>query len=335
MRQLQPRGITFDIKSWLLSSSSCTRDALAALLTQSRLGAQTFVSRSAHDHQKGCAQVRARPNGMEWDLCFLAPSLDDHRDASRTWHDLLTHIVVLAGQQEVSRVYARSPERPEIDAVFRSAGFTVVSREEVFVRVQSTDAVPLPKGMRPADRDDFEALVGLCREALPPLVRKAELSAPDWCGARTLALGQKDHIRPQSASAFVCTSQGTTIGYLSLRQGPGGYWLEAIVHPDYRGDMLPYVRFVLSLSDCSPSKPIYCSVSDFTVGMAWILRTLGFVPYKRQVLFVAHPVVRVRVKQSVVFPGLEGSVESLGPRIQRCLDRPIAKAHTMKGLIQR
>ena len=315
LRQLQPRGTAFDIKSWLLSNSSSVRDALASLLTHSHLGALTFICQNPQGYPQGYAQVRARPNGLEWDLCLLAPSLDDHKHTSRIWHDLLSHLIILAGQQNVLRIYARSPEDTEIETVFRGAGFTVVSREEVFVLSQPAAPAPLPKGMRPTDRSDFEALVALCRDAMPPLVRKAEASAPDWCGARTQELRQNGHGKPHAATSFVCMTKGTTIGYLSLRQGSLGYWLEVIVHPDHRGDMLPYVRHLLSLTNCSPSKPVYCSVSDFGVGLGWILRTLDFASYTRQVLLVAHPVVRVPVRRSVVIEGLEGSVESLGPHV--------------------
>jgi hypothetical protein len=316
LRQLQPRGTAFDIKSWLLSNSTSSRDALISLLTHGHLGTLTYLSQNSHGLRQGFAQVCTRPNGLEWDLRFLAPSLDDHRDASEIWQGLLSHLIIVAGQQNVLRIYARTSEDTETEALFRGAGFTMVSREEVFVLSQPAAPAPLPKGMRPAGRGDYDALVHLCQEAMPALIRKAEASAADWCGARTLALRSSERSRPQDATSFVCLDKGATIGYLSTRHGPAGYWLEVIAHPDHRGDMLPYVRYMLSLTECGPSAPVYASVLDSSVGLGWILRALDFVSYSRQVLFVAHPVVRVPVRRTVVIPGLEGSVESLGPQIR-------------------
>jgi hypothetical protein len=49
------------------------------------------------------------------------------------------------------------------------------------------------------------------------------------------------------------------------------------------------------------------------VGLGWLLRTLGFEPYTRQVLLVAHTVTRVSARQRLIVPGLEHSIDVSRP----------------------
>ena len=100
-------------------------------------------------------------------------------------------------------------------------------------------------------------------------------------------------------------------GYLGLTSGPKGYWLEIIVRPERRADILPYVKHVISQTDCSPYRPIYCPVTDYSVGLGWILRTLQFDMYAGQVLFVAHTVAHVPVTRPLLMRSLEGTIESV------------------------
>jgi hypothetical protein len=314
LRQLQPRSTAFDLKRLVLAASSPAGSALAAYFTRNHLGTPTYVRESAERDGRGFAQVRPRPNGSEWDLLFIAPSLDDHKDTAGIWHALLNHLIVLAGQQSVLRIYARSPEDAEVETVLRGVGFSILAREEVFVLSVPATPAPQPKGMRRASRQDREALICLCQRAMPSLVRKAELSSGDWCQAVTRRL-RRQVGRARRADEFICMAKGQIIAYLSMRESSAGYWLEVIVHPEYRGDVLPYIRYILTLAECSPGQPLYCGVPDFGVGLGWILRTLEFVPYARQALLVAHTMARVPVRPTVIIPGLEGGVESLGHRV--------------------
>jgi hypothetical protein len=314
LRQLQPRGTAFDLKRLVLAASSPAGSALTAYLTHNHLGTPTYLRENAESDGRGFVQVRPRLNGFEWDLLFIAPSLDDHKDTASIWHALLSHLIIVAGQHNVLRIYARSPEDAEVETVLRGAGFSVLAREEVFVLSTPATPAPQPKGMRRASRRDREALIGLCQQAMPPLVRKAELSSNDWC--QTVAPRCRHPMeRGRRADEFICMAKGQTIAYLSMRESSAGHWLEVIVHPEYRGDILPYVKYILTLTKRSPGKPLYCGVPDFGVGLGWILRTLGFTPYARQALLVAHTMARVPVRPSVIIPGLEGGVESLGRQV--------------------
>ncbi|MBN1402128.1 MAG: hypothetical protein JXA74_14905 [Anaerolineae bacterium] len=314
LRQLQPRGTAFDLKRLVLTASSPAGSALRAYFTHNHLGTPTYVRDDLVTDGRGFVQVKPRPNGVEWDLLYIAPSLDDHKDVASIWHGLLGYLIILAGQQGVLRIYARSPEDAEIESVLRSAGFSILAREEVFVLSVPATPAPHPKGMRRAGGRDREALICLCQRAMPSLVRKAELSSGDWCQAVTPRL-RRQMGRVRRVDEFICMAKGQMIAYLSMRESSSGYWLEVIVHPEYRGDVLPYVRYILTLAECSPSKPLYCGVPDFGVGLGWILRTLAFEPYARQALLVAHTVARVPVRPAVVIPGLEGGVESFGRQV--------------------
>ena len=309
IRRLQPRGVAFDLRRLLLYSTSPTRSALLGYLSRNHLGTITCVhenSSSAESGQRGCAQVWPRPGRAEWDLVFLAPSLDHHQKASEIWRQLLAHLIIQGAKQDIQRIYARSSEDAEAEDILRQVGFTIVAREEVFVLSHRPAPAPLPKGLRRVDRrQDRWALSELCRQVVPPLVQQAEGLLPHRCAAPHHPLA-----RFLFADEYVWVEKGKIIAYLGLCGSARGYWLEITVRPEYRADLLPYIKYVLTLAQRLNSTPVYCSIPDYSVGLGWLLRTLGFESYTRQVLLVVHTVARVPVRRRLVIPGLERGVDT-------------------------
>ena len=103
------------------------------------------------------------------------------------------------------------------------------------------------------------------------------------------------------------------LAYLRLTQSPSGFWLDIAVRPERRAELLPHLKFVLTLTECSPTRPVYCPVPDYGVGVGWLLRTIGFTTYARQVLLAAHTMARARVRRPLMIPGLEGSMDVSAP----------------------
>lgn len=308
MRQLQSQCVGFDLRRLLLCSPSPMQSALADYFTLHSLGTITCVHRDAdHGGINGFVQIWPRAVRNEWDLAFLSPSLDYHRDAAEIWYKLLTHLTVLAAESGVLRIYARSSEDAEAEDIFRQVGYTLINREEVFVLPQQVAPTPLPKGLRRITTQDRWALNEFYRSVVPQLVHKAGGVFPHRGGVYHGILA-----RPLSIKEYVWADKDTILAYLGLCSSSKGHWLEIVVRPEYRAETLPYIKYVLTLAPCSASRPVYCPVPDFCVGLGWPLRNLGFEAYARQVLMVIHTVAHAPIRRPIVVPGLEGG-HVIGP----------------------
>jgi len=306
IKQLEPLGLAFDLRRTLLDATVPSQAALWGYLTRSHLGALTCIHEDKQDRSqlKGFAQVWPGGDRCTWELAYLAPSLDYHQRVPEIWQRLLSHLLILGAQQGKRHIYARLAEDAEAETILRQAGFNVISREEVFVLSQEVSPAPQPKGLRPVTGDDLGPLQEFYGQVMPPVVQATQGFPAHW-----LASTQRHLWRAGAVNEFIWSEKGKVVAYLGLSGSARGAWLEVFVRPEYRGDVLPHIRYVLALSGCSATRPVYCPIPDHTVGLGWLLRTLGFSSYVRQVVLVAHNYGRVPVRQKMVVAGLERTVD--------------------------
>lgn len=310
LRKRAPEGVAFDLRRLLLDAPSPMRAALVGYLTRHHMGAITCVHEGTPEGRRpgGLIQALPREDRTEWDLAFLVPSLDRHQGAGAVWRELLTHLTVLGAQHGVLRIYVRSSEDAEAEDIFRQAGYKVVAREEVYVLTKRPAPAPLPRGLRRASSRDVPGLEDLSCHALPQAVQQVRGLMAPWQGGWRRA--------PWSsvlATDYVWAEKDKILAHLALRSTARGHWLEVAMRPERRADTLPHIKHMLTLAQSSASTPIYCPVPDYGVGLGWLLRTLGFESYARQVLLVVHTAPRIRVRQKIRLMGLERSVDAGTP----------------------
>ncbi|MHB0857235.1 MAG: hypothetical protein ACYC5M_06650 [Anaerolineae bacterium] len=304
--RLQPQGVAFDLKRLLLGSSSPTQSALLGYLTSHQMGSRTYLCErgQGNDHLRGMAQVLPRGHEPAWDLVFLSPGVEYHEQAADLWREMLTYLAVWGARQGILRIYARTPEDPEAEAVFRQSGFALVSREEVFVLSQRPGPAPLPRGMHKLRAEDEWAVRELYHQVTPQLVK--QLSGADTFRPRA------NSSAPFSGSwnvQYIWADKGRVIAHLALCGTKRGSWLEVVVRPEHRADALPYIRYMLTLARRHTRVPVYCPVPDHSVGLGWLLRTLGFTSFTRQALMVARTTVCVPAHRRIVAHGLEPRID--------------------------
>jgi hypothetical protein len=243
---------------------------------------------------------------------FLAPSVAHSVEAAPIWQRLLTALGALACEHGAERLLAYVPEDAFIEQVFREAGFGASSREQVFVLTNPPPPAPEPTGLRLLSSKDQADLRALVHATVP---------------TRLLDLGEATPTRKRApkgpflspSKEYVWLRDGRAAAYIGLFAGPQCYWLETLVRPELRTEVAPHLRFVLSSTGCSPQLPVFCSVPDYAAGTGWVLRALGFKQYARQALMVSRLVSRVPVRTPVIFPGLEGSMDTSAP-IRTCAE---------------
>lgn len=297
--RLQTRGAAFDYKRRLLSSPHPTRSAVLGLVSGHYVGARTLVhTNRADDRPVAFVQLLPREDGACWDVSCIAPALDDRQDVACHWQDLLGQAVIMAAEQCVSRIYARPPVDGEAAAILRRCGFSMVGCEEIFVSSGRRPKAPMPPNLREVRDGDAFALSELRRQVIPPLVYQAQ-----WFGPEEAASSAR------AGNGYVWVEEGALVAHMALESTGRGHWIECIVRPGRRGDLLPYLRWLMYMADGEGSRPIYVAVPDYTVGLGWLLRMLGFESLGRQQVMVAHTVSRVTVARPAVAHGLEGGVD--------------------------
>jgi len=304
IQRLQPQGVAFDLKKLLLDASSPMQSALVGYLTYHHLGTITCIHDGAGEGKdlRGFVQVYPHPEKSEWSLAFLSPSLESHLKASDIWYRLLTYLVIYGAEQGISRIAARAPEDGEIEDVLRQAGFTVVNREEVFTFSGEMPSGPMPKGLFRLESVNSWAVGEFFRQVVPQCVQVGTFPTC-W---QTTGIGA-----PSGADAsdeFVWLQEDKVLAYFGLQHTSKGCWLDIVVRPEHRGDILHCIKYILTLFNCT-DKPVYCAVPDYSVGLGWLLRTLGFSTYARQVLLVAYTAARVPIRRQVAVTGLDRTVD--------------------------
>ena len=99
IRQFDLPKTAFDLRRLLLYAPSATGAAVLGCLTRHRLGAVTYVQQSLDGGGvEGFVEAWPRGNRPEWDLGFLAPSLDAGR-ADKVWRQLLSSLIVVAAEE--------------------------------------------------------------------------------------------------------------------------------------------------------------------------------------------------------------------------------------------
>jgi hypothetical protein len=320
LRQMQPQGVAFDLRRTLLGTPSPVAAALLGYLSHQQLGPVTCVMRAKERQTAwGFIQAWPRPDRGEWDLSFIAPSLDEAMGVE-CWSSLLTHLVVLTAQWGAQRIYARVNGDGQGEDVLRQAGFTVIAREEVLTLTQPPAPSATPAGLRLAEASDRPAIEALYREIIPPLVQQAEGNAPHWCAARARLVNS-----PVAAEEYVWAERECIVGYLILCKGERGTWMEVVAHPDHPAPARLALAYLLGQWVSTATSPLLCAAPDYAVGLRGLLRDSGLAPLGRQVFMVAHTVARVAVRRRrAMVAGLEQGVDvsSVG---HMCEGRPEAE----------
>jgi hypothetical protein len=310
MRQLQKQSVPLDLRRQVLYRDAPARAALIGYLTHHRLGPLTWLydpSATPGDPQ-AFAQVWSVPDRSDWTLSRMAPALDGDEAAAETWRVILHELVRQAADYGVFRIVTRVDEGSQAEQVLRSSGYVVTTRHELFRLNTVPELAAYPRPLRPALPQDDWALGELYRQVVPRAVQEAETSFSHACASPRRYVLSGEHVRE-----YVWHDEERVNAYLAMSLAPRGCWLEILVQPEYRADIMPHIRQVLSDCQDGSERPVYCAVPDYAVGLGWLLRTLGFEAIGRQAHMVMHVASRVPVRRPLMVGGLEGSVDIRTP----------------------
>ncbi len=313
--KLQNQGVLLNLEEALTQKYKPLLAALAGCLSPQGMRVSTYVCDEVEENRRmaGFAQVRMRRARSEADVVYLAPSLSVTGDARTLWFRLLEQLCREAGEQGIQRTFARLPEDgPEVEA-FQQVGFSIYTQEDVFRLRQIPPDLSRPERMtvRPQQSADNWGLQELYKTIAPRLVQQAEnLTTRKWEATPSLWLGQTRR------EGYVLEDKGEVIGYLRIRQGQTGHWLEMLLHPQAyeRADEL-VVQSLFLLAEYPPH-PIYCCLRRYQGGLRPRLEAQGFQLLASQCVMVKHTTVRAKKPALRLVPALEKRAEAPAPMMK-------------------
>jgi hypothetical protein len=313
--KLQNQGILLDLEEALTRTYRPLMAALAGCLPLEGIGVFTYVCDEVEEGRQmaGFAQVRMRRDRSEADVVYLTPSLSAVEDAETLWCGLLEKLCLKAGERGVQRIFARLPEDgPEVET-FHRVGFSIYTREDVFRLTQiPPDMAHLEKRtMRPQRPADNWGLQALYADVAPRLVQQAEnITVREWEGTPGAWLKQARR------EGYVLEDKGEVIGYLRIRHGQTGHWLEMLLHSQAyeRADELVVQSLSLLLE--YPPLPIYCCLRRYQGGLRVPLEANGFQHFASQCVMIKYTTVRIKEPALKLVPALEKRAEAATPMMK-------------------
>jgi hypothetical protein len=204
---------------------------------------------------------------------------------------LLEALARHAGEQSA---YCLTAEIDETDLLFerlRKAGFAIYARQRIW-RLDTHDPTAeiddIDGSWHTETGQDQVAIHNLYHSLVPALVQQVELP-PTLDG-----------------QGFVYRAHGEILGYLDVRQGPNGTWVQPYFHPAANLSDRVVAAF-LNLFNPAPARPLYVCVRSYQGGLGSSLAISGFEPCSDQAVMVKRLAAGVRQNATKPLPTLDGT----------------------------
>lgn len=302
--RLQRKGISLDLPRSLTQPSKPLMEAWLAFLTQHEMGRPTYVLADLYDGE-GFVQVRFRPHQAAADVSFLAPALEEGREASNVWFRLLDGASVEVARRGIQRVFANLPESGAEADLFYQSGFMLYAGEEIFrlARWSESEHRKDVPGLRVQRPEDWPSIQRLCVAITPQRVRQAE-------GGIAISAGME-----RTCRQYVLPGESgeDLAAVLSICTGGHARWLRLLVHRDARDVVDGLIGYALAGMARNPAQPVFCSVRQYEGGVRAALLAAGFEPYASRALMVKHTLAWSTTAAPELAPALKGSAEIVPP----------------------
>jgi hypothetical protein len=281
LRRLSPQGICLDTCLGLTGDVRPLQSALWASLFPGSL-ARTYVWQDPQGVQ-AYAQFRRRTGSPLARLTFIAP----RAFLLAPWAgELVEGLLAEAGRIAAQHLLVEAEEGSEVFGFLRRECFAVYARQTLWIQEAPLESPPLHAGtLRPELARDAAAVRSLYAAVVPGMVQ--QLEPP-----------------PHSGRGWVLVQEGELVGYLHIRRGQRGTWVEPFFHPAAR-DVAEATRSFLSAPWAQPVRPLYVCVRSYQDWLGAILQHAGLRSWGEQAVMVRRVVVPIREARTVPVPAIE------------------------------
>ena len=221
-------------------------------------------------------------------LAYIGPKEAIQRDVGLR---LLDAIARHAGEQSAHSLTAEIDEDDPLFERLRAAGFAIYARQRIWridARHDGPDLDTDDSSWRAENDADRITIHNLYHGLVPALVQQVELP-PTLDG-----------------QGLVYWANGDALGYLDVRKGPNGIWVQPYFHPAAHLSDKVIASFLMRVEP-SPSRPLFVCVRSYQGGLGSSLQRLGFEPCSDQAVMVKRLAAGVRQTTKKPLPALDGT----------------------------
>jgi hypothetical protein len=126
---------------------------------------------------------------------------------------------------------------------------------------------------------------------------------------------QIESLPSKRVQGLICREQGKIFGYVDLKQGPRGIWVQPLIHPD-TVNVEGYLRNLYESIPNRRSRPVYLCVRSYQSWLESALDIMGAEPGPRQAVMVKHLAAKHLIKRPFALPQIDGQHEITTPVAQ-------------------
>jgi hypothetical protein len=272
LRRLTEHALVLD------SELGCTRDTLGvhgALIGGGMWTRDHYTLIGRVNRQNIAGQIRVKPQDHLAQIVFIAPQHDDGDSNTGLLH-MLDAMVTEAGRRGAHMLTAEIDEHSPMFTTFRSCGFAVYARQELW-----RGTLPFPAHIQPAaltreSTDDTFDIQLLYSNIVPRLVQPIAVPSSE-------------------SEGLVYRQDGRVRGYIAFSEGKHGVYVTPYLHPD-----IPYQHAASILAGAivkaerAEKAPITICVRRYQDWLETALREIGFDVVGQGAVMVKHIAAGVR-----------------------------------------
>jgi hypothetical protein len=228
-------------------------------------------------------------------LTFLAPvsALE-----SRVTSTLLEYMMALACKQGALRLLADADEETQAFEALRKSGFAIFTRQRIWKLKIQPSTTKVSSSWRTAVSQDLIAIRSLYNNLAPGMVQQAEPYVVK---------------RPRG---MVYYQQGDLLGYVELRAGHRGIWVQPFIHPNTLEMPARLTELYRSISN-RYSQPVYVCIRSFQSWLEVEIEKMGAQASPQQAVLVKHLAIAQKALRPLTLPALEGGQPEITAPVAR------------------